>query len=191
VDELTLIRFWQKVNKVGPIPAHAPELGHCWEWIACRGHGYGSLTIKRRRFPAHRVSFAIAHGRVPDGLLVLHRCDNRACVNPGHLYAGTLLDNSRDAVERGRLMRGPAHQAAMRRVAARGEKHGSKTRPRAYPELEVRGEDHGNAKLTESDVLAIRAARQSGETLRSIGERFGVTLQQVHNIAKRKSWAHV
>jgi hypothetical protein len=90
-------RFWSKVQ---------PGDG-CWEWQGSRDRdGYGIIGASRhqRAKRAHRVSWELHNGQpVPDGLDVLHHCDNKPCVNPAHLYTGTDSDNARDAVERGRL----------------------------------------------------------------------------------------
>ena len=94
VDE----RFWAKTRVEG----------NCWIWtgrLQPGGYGLVSRTIegKRRSFLAHRYSYQIAKGEIPAGLLVRHSCDVRRCVNPDHLDVGTHAQNSRDAVERGRL----------------------------------------------------------------------------------------
>ena len=102
-------RFWSKVDRSGD----------CWVWTACRHrdrHGaptYGMLRgPNRTTLKAHRVSYEIAYGLIPEGQAVLHGCDNYACVRPTHLYLGTQLDNIRDMVERHRT---PHGQAANRR----------------------------------------------------------------------------
>jgi hypothetical protein len=77
----------------------------CWVWIAHRGaDGYGILSADgRRNARAHRVSWELFRGPIPHGLWVLHKCDNRPCVNPDHLFLGNRSDNMRDAAEKGRL----------------------------------------------------------------------------------------
>ncbi len=71
----------------------------CWLWT---GNAYGRGHIKRRSVSAHRLSWQIHRGEVPHGLLVLHKCDTRSCVNPDHLFLGTASDNARDSVNKGR-----------------------------------------------------------------------------------------
>lgn len=86
--------FWPKVRKSDG----------CWEWTgATNGVGYGQLNVKGKRWSAHRISYEIHIGAIPQGLLVRHRCDNRPCVRPDHLELGTHVDNARDMVERGRV----------------------------------------------------------------------------------------
>lgn len=75
----------------------------CWEWTSAFGQGgYGKLTANSQQRSAHRVSYEIHHGPIGDGLCVLHRCDNKSCVNPGHLFLGTKSENTRDMYAKGR-----------------------------------------------------------------------------------------
>lgn len=97
-------RFWPKVRKSGP--------GECWEWTASlSGSGYGQLGDKslgrQRMLLAHRISYQINVGPIPTGLLILHSCDNRICVNPAHLRPGTYAENTRDIFDRNRWSRTP------------------------------------------------------------------------------------
>lgn len=75
----------------------------CWEWMGERTiKGYGRMTVGGRHKRAHRISYELYVGVIPQGLFVCHRCDRPWCVNPNHLYAGTNLTNVHDSMERGR-----------------------------------------------------------------------------------------
>jgi len=79
----------------------------CWLWTANHsGSGYGGIRSKAKKLLAHRVSWELYKGPVPDGLCVLHKCDVRLCVNPAHLFLGTKADNAADMVKKGRSSRG-------------------------------------------------------------------------------------
>ena len=86
-------RFWRNVEKTDG----------CWNWTAhLNSKGYGRLWAQRKLWQAHRFSYFITHGPIPDGLFVCHRCDNPRCVRPSHLFLGTCLDNSQDMSKKGR-----------------------------------------------------------------------------------------
>jgi hypothetical protein len=152
-------RFWPKVKKSDS----------CWEWTAAKTvGGYGVIYKNGSNYSAHRASYEINIGPIPDGLFVLHRCDNRSCVRPDHLFLGTSQDNVDDMHAKGR----------------RGV--------RAMP----KGVEHARAKLTEAAVLDIRSGRLSlaefsrlygvGETTASLA-RDGMTWRHVpmpHNRAE-------
>ena len=75
----------------------------CWEWTACRDKwGYGRLQFSEKMQGAHRVAYQLYVGEIPDGLCVLHHCDNPSCVRPDHLFLGTNDDNVRDRDGKGR-----------------------------------------------------------------------------------------
>lgn len=87
-------RFWAKVDKGDG----------CWEWTGGRANrGYGHVEpVRGQNRSAHRVSWELTNGPIPDGLWVLHRCDNPPCVRPSHLFLGTHADNMRDMEAKGR-----------------------------------------------------------------------------------------
>jgi hypothetical protein len=101
-------RFWPKVDRsAGP--------DGCWIWTASKNlKGYGQISshVRNKPFLAHRVSYEIANGAIPSGMYVCHSCDNPPCVNPSHLWLGTLQDNIADATRKGRIKGTPRYGEA-------------------------------------------------------------------------------
>lgn len=89
MDMTTEQRFWSKVNKAGD----------CWEWTGAIAGRYGQFS-NMGKIPAHRFSWALHFGEIPEGLFVLHHCDNPICVRPDHLFTGTASDNMRDMIRK-------------------------------------------------------------------------------------------
>ena len=78
-------------------------LDDCVEWEGSKnGRGYGETWIDGQRWRAHRRVWTLAHGPIPEGMLICHHCDNPSCINVDHLFMGTPADNSRDMVEKER-----------------------------------------------------------------------------------------
>lgn len=94
-------RFWSKVD----------TSGDCWQWIGAKNaKGYGNFYASRSKWVhAHRFSWEVANGSIPDGMHVLHHCDNPSCVRPLHLFLGTNLDNRRDMFAKRRHPHGQTH----------------------------------------------------------------------------------
>ena len=90
MDDATRARFWEKVDKTGS--------NGCWEWTAgCftpNGYTYGAFVIGRQAFGAHRLSYKLSHGDIPNGFHVHHKCENPLCVNPDHLEALSPKDHT-------------------------------------------------------------------------------------------------
>jgi hypothetical protein len=148
-------RFWSKVAVAGP--------DECWDWIgSLEPHGYGQILDHRRLVKAHRVSWEIHNGPVPDRLCVCHHCDNRRCVNPAHLYVGTRKDNNRD--------------------------RGARKRGRESRDI---GELHHNARFTEAEVRAIIAMLEAGYSQGEVGRFFGVRQTTIGRFANRQTWKHL
>lgn len=131
----------------------------CIEWTGARtSSGYGHRTIKGRQFQVHRLAWEAANGPIPDGMCVLHRCDNRPCFNIEHLFLGTRLDNNLDAIAKGRARRNPR-----------------------------RGESHAQAKFTDAQAEEIRTLYAAGGvTYQSLADAFGCSLTHVTCIVLRQ-----
>ncbi len=163
--------FWNKVRiKEG-------EDG-CWIWTASKTHnGYGRFrfNFNGQRVSAHRLSWMIHFGVIPNGLLVCHKCDVKLCVNPNHLFLGTNSDNVKDCVAKGRNT--PCH----------GDKNGT----RKHPEKLVRGSARRDSKLSEKDIPEIRIRYGYGASQRVIADEFHVTQTLISQIIRGKIWRHV
>lgn len=165
MDTKMIERFWEKVD----VP---PSDDVCWNWLAGKNkQGYGEFTSSLRNGKhtrAHQVSWIIHFGDIPEGMHVLHTCDNPSCVNPKHLFLGSHTDNMRDMIKKGR---------ANRRFLY-GEEH---------PQHGTNSKFH---KLTEDDVRKIRELKKSGKyKLREIAEMFGVSHGVINNICQGRKWA--
>lgn len=154
------LRFWVRVDIRGP--------EECWPWLGAlfRETEYGSFTPDRVPVGAHRYAYQLAHGVVPAGLFVCHRCDVRACVNPAHLFAATPAENSADMVRKGRWRRGNGGN-----------------RPR--------GARHYRTPFTGADIIAIRRLASTGRVPHHvIAHAFGVGRSTITAILRGQNWRH-
>jgi hypothetical protein len=145
-------RFWSKVT----ITAND---NLCWEWIPPKTkEGYANIGIQGKTFYAHRVAWELINDTIPDGLFVLHKCDNRGCVNPKHLFLGTTQDNMDDMVRKGRSPK------------TAGELNGF----------------HKLTAVQVAEIRSRYEA--GGISMKSLGKEIGISAMQVHNIVSRKHW---
>ena len=180
--EAIIKRFWSKVMIGTP--------NECWEWTAgCDKDGYGQFSIGYTGTRAHRFSYLINRGPIAKGMVVCHTCDNPRCVNPSHLWLGTIEDNNRDMKAKGRSAVGQRNGAYTKpETRARGDRHGSAI----HPERMLRGSQQSQAKLTEADVRFIRSAvALHTSTQAELSRRFGVSQSKISQIIKRRAWAHI
>lgn len=154
-------RFWR----------YARKGADCWTWTgACSIGGYGQMGIKGKTVGAHRISYEIHIGPVPQGLYVLHRCDNPPCCNPRHLFLGTIADNNADRDAKGRVSRGDHVDPACR----------------------ARGERCHKSPLTEEIVRTLRRDYAlGGVSLKTLAQRYQVTKTTVRRAIQGDTWKHV
>jgi hypothetical protein len=138
---------------------------NCWNWpYGCNPKGYGSVCIgKSRCETTHRTTYRLTHGSIPDDLWVLHKCDNRKCFNPSHLFLGTNQDNIDDMV-------------------AKGRGNGGQLRP-----------TNGNhwRKVSPEEVREIRHLHTEGTSRNELAKRFPIGASNMWCIIRRKTWKHI
>lgn len=159
----------------------------CWLWTgAADRHGYGRMSVKRdgrwRQLGAHQVSWETYRGE-RGGLCVLHRCDNPACVNPDHLFLGTMSDNSRDMVRKGR------NGAVTKPGSMKGNRGWPERCPDRWLATRPRGERNGHAKLTWDQVCEIRRLHTERRlSQRKMAAMFSVSKGSIQQIVEGRCW---
>lgn len=142
----------ERLNQLRVVPVDPHD---CYGWSGARSDfGYGHFRFGNQHYSAHRLAYQAAHGAIPEGRYVCHRCDNPSCTNPRHLFVGTARDNNLDMRRKGR------------------HRHRS-----------FRGPEHWAYKLTDEQVSEIIRRRKSGEKLAVIAEDFGISRSYVGNLA--------
>jgi len=132
----------------------------CWLWTGgWTDLDYGVVPRIDGERVAHRISWRLHRGPIPDGMKVLHRCDVRACANPDHLFLGTQMDNIADMVAKGRHRGAPQH-----------------------------GESNAMSKLTERQVIEIRDLHSRGISQHRIAQRYGVAVMTINRAVRRHTW---
>lgn len=187
-------RFWAMVEKTPT----------CWLWKGAKGDkGHGTFGFNGKQTSAHRVAWELLRGSIPEGLWVLHNCpegDNPACVNPDHLWLGTVADNNRDMFAKGRGAVGDRHPARCRGdYLKRGDQHPFRLRPELVrrgadsnlSQNPPRGEAKGTSKLNNAAVREIRRRVNAGESRRQVAFAFHVCPNTVGNIMLGRIWTHV
>jgi hypothetical protein len=133
----------------------------CWNWLKYKDKNqYGHMKVLGKSELVHRMAYQTLVGDIPIGMFVCHKCDNPSCLNPDHLFLGTNQDNINDKV-------------AKNRQSKNGQQKGSK---------------HSLAKLTEKDVVDIRASTLSQNKLALL---YGVTQSSISHIQNKITWSHV
>lgn len=150
-------RFWDKVNK-------NTDTG-CWEWIGGKRDGrYGAFKLNGKNYRPHRLVYEwFNNKKIPNNLLICHKCDNPKCVNPEHLFLGTNQDNADDMVKKGRSSNGD----------------------------DRKGENNLGNKLKNNDVLEIRKLIKEGLTNIEIAKKYNVHHATISLIRLEKTWNHI
>ena len=159
--------FWRFVDMSG-----GPDA--CWLWRGGTGHyGYGVIRLQGYSRLAHRAAWQIVRGAISSGLFVCHSCDVPACVNPNHLFLGTCAENIRDAGRKGRM--------------AKGARNGKYTHPESIP----RGESHGRARLSATQVTEIRERARGGMSMLTLARLYAISKRTIFDVIHRRTWTHV
>jgi len=146
------------------------EITGCWDWIKSLGsHGYAHIAERGKNLRGHRLSYEIHFGKISSGLLVLHKCDNRKCVNPKHLFLGSQKENMEDMIAKGR------HPIAKKGKIINATK--------SYIL-----DKHPKSKLNCIQVIEIRKLLSMGKSMLAISKLFNVSEKTIFNIKHELIW---
>lgn len=134
-----------------------------WQWTGTKNKaGYGKILYNGRMDYAHRVSFELFNGPIPDNMQVLHACDDPGCVDPDHLHLGDQKTNIHEMMDRGR-----------------------------YHHIVFKGQDHGRAKFSNEQIREIRERVKNGCSYTELSREYHVVVTTISNIITGKSWKHL
>lgn len=146
-------KFWRHVTPLGK--------DECWEWNGSRcSKGYGQFN-SMHHYKAHRFSFELHFGKIPDGKQICHKCDNPPCVNPNHLWDGTPRENTIDSVKKGRFV------------------------------SSKKGANHAQKRFTHEEALNIKQRLINGEKASKIAEEVGRPESTIRSIKGGHTWVHI
>lgn len=146
--------FWSKVLK--------SDNDKCWEWQGkIKPNGYGMFAYKKKYWYVHRLAYILSIGEIPQNKQINHRCDNRKCCNPHHLYAGTHKENTQDMIQRNRINPPIGERNAFHKLTSSDV-------------LYIREE-----------------AQTRNTTRRQLAKQFQVSLTTIQAIVKRRKWKHI
>lgn len=162
------VRYMACASLAEKLAAYSDRSGgteSCWPWLAAtQRHGYGKVSDpeRKRDVAAHRASWELVNGPIPDGMEICHSCDNPPCINPAHLFLCSHSENMADMRSKGRSGR-----------------------------TSLPGSQNPIAKLNECEVADILSALAAGERGSSIARRYRVSHTSICDIASGRSWKHV
>ncbi len=160
IDPASQRRFWSKVTKTDS----------CWNWAAAVRKGYGAFKFEGKVYDAHRFAYLIVYGDIDEGLVICHKCDNTLCVNTDHMFLGTVGDNNRDMLAKGRNWKGPNWD------------------PNREDKLQKHSTKGTTAKLTQSEADTIRQLVKMGYPIRDLCRRFSVARRTIQDIVSGRTW---
>lgn len=166
MTERQIGRFWKNVSKRSE--------NECWNWkLSIASMGYGQVRMRGKTLHCHRVAWMLANGPIDEGMFILHKCDNKSCCNPNHLFQGTQRDNVEDMINKNRHSHGEKHSEVMKNTASKGE-------------------NHYRSRLNATQVKQIREIHEIGELgYGPIARQFGVSTGTIQAIVSRRNWKHI